>query len=190
MQYLEMLGVLTGLAYLYCEYQARPAMWFFSIAMALIYIVIYQQSGLFGYMGIFAIYLVMSLYGLYAWRSSRRQTARHDKATLYFMPSRHWLPLLGLTVLLTGLFYLLVQLALHAQANPLDLFIASLSIINMWMLAQKWVEQWLILIIINTLSLLLFWSSELNYTFFLYIIYLLASFAGYFKWRAIARRHA
>lgn len=187
MQYLEILGVLTGLAYLYYEYQAKQAMWFYSIAMALIYIVIYQHSGLYGYMGIFAIYLIMSLYGLYAWHG-RRQEAGPGQARLYFMPSRFWLPLTAMAGILTGALYLLIRTGLQTQPNLLDLFIASLSIINMWMLSQRWVEQWLVLIVINTLSLLLFWTAELDYTFFLYMIYWLVSFAGYCKWHALARR--
>jgi nicotinamide mononucleotide transporter len=64
-----------------------------------------------------------------------------------------------------------------------DSFITSLSIVATWMLARKIYEHWLLWIVVNSASVILFLTRGLYPTVILYIVYCLMSFAGLISWR-------
>lgn len=64
-----------------------------------------------------------------------------------------------------------------------DSFITSLSIVATWMLARKIYEHWLLWIVVNSASVILFLTRGLYPTVILYIVYCLMSFAGLIAWR-------
>jgi nicotinamide mononucleotide transporter len=64
-----------------------------------------------------------------------------------------------------------------------DAFITSLSIIATWMLARKIYEHWYLWIIVNFVSLILYFTRGLYPTVILYIVYLVMSFIGLKVWK-------
>lgn len=79
MDYLEIIGVIVGLVYLYWEYKASSWLWVASIVMPAIYIFVYHDAGFYADMGINIYYLVASVYGLAFWILRR---THHDKRIL------------------------------------------------------------------------------------------------------------
>ena len=68
-----------------------------------------------------------------------------------------------------------------------DSFITSLSIVATWMLARKIYEHWLLWIVVNTVSAILFLTRGLYPTVILYIVYGVMSFVGLSVWRKTIR---
>jgi len=64
-----------------------------------------------------------------------------------------------------------------------DSFITALSIIATWMLARKIYEHWYLWIVVNTASVILFYTRGLYPTVVLYIIYCGMSFVGLREWK-------
>ena len=63
MNYLEIVGTLVGLLYLWFEYKASIWLWPVSVIMPAIYIVVYYQVGLYADSGISVYYLLAGIYG-------------------------------------------------------------------------------------------------------------------------------
>jgi nicotinamide mononucleotide transporter len=66
--------------------------------------------------------------------------------------------------------------------------LVAASLVAQWMAARKWIENWLVWILVNVVSVGLFFSQQLMLTTALYVLYLAMAFVGYRAWnRALPR---
>ena len=72
MNYLEIIGTLIGLLYLWLEYRASIYLWIAGIIMPAIYIFVYYRAGLYADFGINIYYLLAAVYGWYGSTAIRR----------------------------------------------------------------------------------------------------------------------
>lgn len=85
-------------------------------------------------------------------------------------------------VIYTGIWLFLTRLT-DSPVPVWDAFITSMSIVATWMLARKIYEHWILWIIVNSVSVILFIIKGLYPTVILYMIYFLMSFAGLKEWK-------
>ena len=93
-----------------------------------------------------------------------------------------------LTVVFSLAFIAIALLLIHYTDSTVpwwDSFITALSIIGMWMLARKYIEQWLIWIVVDAISAALYLYKGLEFTAGLYAIYTIIAIFGYFKWKKL-----
>lgn len=64
-----------------------------------------------------------------------------------------------------------------------DAFIAILSVIAQFLLSYKMLEHWLVWIIVDLLSIGMYFYKGLDAVAFLYIIYLFIAITGWISWR-------
>ena len=62
---------------------------------------------------------------------------------------------------------------------------SALSIVGMWMLARKWIEQWIVWIVVDILSAGLYCYKGLYLTAILYGVYAVIAILGYRKWQKL-----
>ena len=62
---------------------------------------------------------------------------------------------------------------------------SALSIVGMWMLARKWIEQWIVWIVVDILSAGLYCYKGLYLTAILYGVYAVIAIFGYRKWQKL-----
>ncbi|MDR3194635.1 MAG: nicotinamide riboside transporter PnuC [Tannerella sp.] len=175
----ELVGVFLGLLYLRLEYKASIRLWPTGIVMSLFYIYIFLASKLYAVTGINVYYLLASIYGWIRWRRSGNSGAA---ATVRRVPRGYAVRLLAA---FAGCFALLAWLLVRYTDSPVpfgDAFTTSLSIVAMWMLAQKYAEQWLLWLVVNGVSAGLYFGQALYPTAVLYAIYAVVAVFGYRKW--------
>lgn len=187
MNYLEITGTIVGLAYLWLEYKASIYLWIAGIIMPAIYIFVYYTAGLYADFGINVYYLLAAIYGWIAWkRGSHRNTKEKGKElSITSMPLRHYLPLTIVFILaLTGIAWILIH---YTDSNVpwLDSFTTALSIIGIWMLARKYLEQWFAWIAVDVVCCGLYIYKDLYFTSALYGLYSIIAIFGYLKWRKL-----
>ena len=64
-----------------------------------------------------------------------------------------------------------------------DSYINALSIVALWMLARKYVEQWFMWIVIDAVSAALYVYKGIPFTAGLYALYAVIAVLGYLKWK-------
>lgn len=190
MDYLEMIGALVGLIYLWLEYKASIYLWIVSIIMPAIYINVYYRAGLYADFGINIYFLLASLYGWIVWKwGKKKQEGTSDKDS-ETSDIRHFdrsaLPAVAgvFLVLFLLIGWILIQFT-DSTVPWLDSFTTAASIIAMWMLAQKQVEQWLVWIVVDLVSSGLYIYKGLYFTAALYTLYAVIALLGYRKWLII-----
>ena len=88
----------------------------------------------------------------------------------------------ALLLLWFGIWWMLTHWT-NSTVPVADAFTTALSIVAMWMLAQKYLEQWLLWIIVNVVSTALYFWKGLYPTAILFIVYVIVAVLGYFRWR-------
>lgn len=180
MDILEIIGVAIGLLYLYLEYKANVWLWPVGVIMPIVYIYIFYQSKFYADMGIYIYYFFASIYGWYIWTRSTKKT---EQVIITHTPTMYLGKMVGLFALI---FIVIAFILVRFTDSPVpygDSFTTTLSIIAMWMLAHKYIEQWWLWIAVNVVSTGLYFWKGLYPTALLFVVYSIIPFFGYFKWK-------
>lgn len=179
--FLEILGTLVGIAYLYYEYRADMRVWIAGIIMPAISLFVYWKAGLYADFGINIYYLLAAIYGWCVWKYGHRQEVA--ERPIRRMPLR-MLPILALTF---AACFLAIGWILEKYTDSnvpwWDSFTTALSIVGMWMLARKWLEQWLAWIVVDVVCSGLYAYKEVYFYAALYAIYVVVAVLGYREWK-------
>ncbi|WP_101690054.1 nicotinamide riboside transporter PnuC [Dysgonomonas massiliensis] len=186
----QITGVVFGLIYLYLEYKANIWMWAAGILMTVFYIVIFYESSLYASMGIYIFFLLASIYGWLSWMIKHRKAKEDNKdsAPIERMPIRRIILVVGGILLVS---VALVYILSTYTDNKTEIIIGdslstSLNIIALAMAAQKWAEQWLLLIPANIISAVLLFMQDDPISGILFIVYFVVSIFGYRNWVRLA----
>ena len=187
-QTIEILGTIVGVIYLWLEYRASIYLWVASIIMPAIYLYVYYTAGLYADFGINIYYLLIALYGWLAWRYGFSLTARdkgkepHELAITH-TPKRVWGKLVATYIAAQATIALLLIHCTDSTVPLWDSFTTALSIVGMWMLARKYIEQWWVWMVVDITSSALYVYKGLYFTAALYAVYAIISIFGYYKWQ-------
>lgn len=183
---LEILGFCTGLLYLWYEYHASWRMWIVSVIMPMISMWIYFSKGLYADFGINIYYLIIAVYGYVTWRLGKPAKAdKPEKAErpISRMPAWVW----GGSIVATAALWYALGWLLDTQTDSTvpwyDAFTTALSIVGMWLLARKYLEQWLAWMIVDAVCVWLYAYKGIYFYSVLYALYTVIAFFGYRKWR-------
>ena len=185
---IEIIGAVIGLTYLFLEYKANVWLWPVGILMSLFYVVIFFHGKFYADAVVYLYYIGANTYGLLKWTRSRNNTLSADNASdealvITHTPKRQILPLAVVSVVLWGVLFWVLKTFTDSPVPVGDAFTTALSIVAMWMLAQKYLEQWLLWIVVNIVSTILYFWKGLYPTGVLFIVYVIVAVLGYFRWK-------
>ncbi len=184
MNWLEIIGTIVGIIYLWLEYRASIWLWLASLIMPAIYIFVYYQAGLYADFGINIYYLLASVYGIYKWMAKPTKGTQGELTHIPITktPKSYYLPLTIISILLTLILGGTLEFATDSTVPWIDGFTTALSIVGMWMLARKYIEQWWVWGIVDIVSAFLYIYKGLYFTAGLYALYAVIVVFGYRKW--------
>lgn len=196
--YIEIIGVIVGLLYLWFEYKASIYLWITSIIMPVVYIFVFYNAGLYADFGINVYYLLIAVYGWIKWKYGTAMRVRiHKKEggvnendrSLELPISKVPYRQIILLILVFIISFLVIVWILKNFTNSdvpwCDSFTTAMSIIGMWMLAQKYIEQWFVWIVVDVVSVALYIYKDLYPTASLYGLYAIIAIFGYIKWKKL-----
>lgn len=181
----EMIGVAIGLVYLYLEYKANKWLWPVGVLMPLVYVFIFYHSKFYADMGVNVYYFFASIYGWLQWSKKRGDETENRISRT---PNRLILPLLAVGIVVFAFIAFILVRYTDSPAPYGDSFTTSLSIVAMWMLAHKYVEQWWLWVAVNIVSCGLYVWKGLYPTAGLFAVYSFIAVLGYYKWRRMMKR--
>lgn len=180
--YIDLIGAVIGLFYIVSEYRAGRWFWPLCLLMSAFYIYIDFSSGYYANGSICIYNFLMSIYGILVWRGIV-QSKTNEERPFGSCPTRY-APWIILTILgFTALLWWLLRLLGESSYPLLDGFSSALSIVGMWMLAQKWWQQWFCWLIVEPIMVLLFWLSGNYASALLYVVYEVFCVLGIISWR-------
>lgn len=180
--YVEILGVITSIVYLYFSVRQIIWLWPFGILSSALFILIFFSSKFYADMGLQVYYLGVSIYGWYYWTRNPESSGSQSR------PVTHLTVLTGASSAVIAMFLLLgISFVLrHYTDSDIpwgDAFTTALSIVATWMLARKILEHWLVWIVVDSVAAGLYLYKGLIPTAFLYVVYAVIAVAGYAQWK-------
>lgn len=184
LNWLDILGTVIGLVYIYQEYRASIWLWVTGIIMPVTYMFVYLDAGLYADFGMQVYYALAAIYGLLVWKFGRKRGQSDGAEMPITHVKRALLPVSLLLFLVAwgGIYLVLIHFT-NSNVPVLDSFGNALSIVGLWWLARKYVEQWWLWIVIDSELSALYVYKGLPFTAGLYALYVIIAIMGYFKWR-------
>lgn len=178
---IEVLGLISGLLYLFYEIKHSEKMWIVGVVTAIVYIYIFATAKLYASMSYQIYYLLMSFYGIYNWR--RDSKGRESVVVLNNMKWPEAIVSIIISVLIFGVVYFLLKDYLDDSMPLLDSVVTTLSLLATYWLSKSWIYQWWIWVIVNALSVVMFISQTRYISAALYLFYGVAAIFGYYYWK-------
>lgn len=203
---LEVLGFITGILYIWWEYHADPRLWLVSVIMPVISMWLYFKKGLYADFGINIYYFLIAIYGYIVWthrpdkkyetRSTTQDQSRPEQSPHNVSSSlkiRHITPRIlmasiGCELTLWIILYAILHYLTDSTVPVADAFTTSLSIVGMWLLAKKYIEQWIAWIMVDAVCVGLYVYKGIYLYATLYLIYTVIACFGYRKWQSLMAR--
>ncbi|MBR1387274.1 MAG: nicotinamide mononucleotide transporter [Alloprevotella sp.] len=178
---LDATGTILGLIYLYLEYKANVWLWLISMVMPAIDLFVYFKAGLYADFGMAIYYLMIAIYGWVMWTRKSKQTHK-NLLPISHVPMRQGIGA-GLSFLmLWGVIYFILVRFTNSTVPVQDGFCNALSIVALWMLARKYVEQWLLWLVADALFCVLYINKGVPFHGLLYGFYTVMAVFGYRNW--------
>ncbi|MBR5069475.1 MAG: nicotinamide mononucleotide transporter [Bacteroidales bacterium] len=180
--WLDILTTILGLAYILLEYKASLWMWLVGFLMQALGIVLYYQKGLYADCGMEFYYLAMTIYGYWRWMHGGQT---NQALPIRPLPRRLILPWLLLMAAIWGIIYWLLVTFTNSNVPVADSFTTALSLVGIWALAHKYLEQWLIWIAVDVVTCALYFYKDIPFKASLYALYVIIAIFGFFKWKRL-----
>jgi len=182
--WLDITTTILGLAYILLEYRASLWMWAVGFAMQALGIVLYYQKGLYADCGMEFYYLSMTVYGWWRWVAKSQKSTTKD---ITHLPLKQGLGMGLLALFLWATIYWMLVTFTNSNVPLADSFTTALSIVGIWALAHKYLEQWFIWIAVDVVTSVLYFYKDIPFKASLYALYVVIAVFGYFKWRRLMR---
>jgi nicotinamide mononucleotide transporter len=181
--YIEIFGALSGIFYIFFSIRKSLLLWPIGIITSIAYIIVFFDSTLYADMLLQVYYLLISFYGWYFWIKSKKNNHSGNSIKIISINLIEWIWTISATIILTAILYFPLHKYTNASNPFWDGLVTAGSIIATWMLARKIIEQWILWIIIDGISISLFVYKKLYPTAILFIIYTILAIFGYLKWK-------
>ncbi len=185
--WLDITTTLLGLAYILLEYKASIWMWAVGFAMQTLGIVLYYQKGLYADCGMEFYYLTMTVYGFINWKYLKGAKEKRELPITHFKKSLI-LPWTVATLALWGILWWFLATMTDSRVPITDSFTTALSFVGIWALARKYLEQWLIWIVVDVVTCALYIYKDIPFKASLYALYVIIAIFGYIRWKKMVVR--
>lgn len=177
---IEIAATTTGLAAVWLTAKEKLWTWPISLVNVACFFYMFMDVKLYADMTLQVFFFVLSIYGWAVWMTKRGGAA--------VRPTRTWTPrmaalLLGFLIVFTMVWGYMLERHTDASIPYLDAFIATLSLVAQFLLSYKILQSWYFWIVVDVLSIGMYFYKELYTTSFLYVIFLGIAIMGLIEWK-------
>jgi len=188
----ELAAVLLAIAYLLLAVGERLLCWYCAFISTAIYTAIFWDVNLLMDSALNVYYMAMAVFGWYQWKyggnsKTDAKTIRNGIGISSLSQSQHLIIIVSITLLSLVSGFLLSKYS-QAAWPYVDSFTTWGSVFATYLVARKYLENWLYWIVIDTVSVPLYLDRGLNLTALLFGAYAIIAIVGYFNWRNHFRR--
>ena len=126
------------------------------------------------------------------WRGEERgarseESGKRSELSIRHFPKRLVLPWLLVIAAVWAVIFWLLTTFTNSTVPLADSFTTALSIVGIWALAHKYLEQWFIWIAVDIVTSILYFYKDIPFKASLYALYVVIAIFGYYNWRRLMR---
>lgn len=173
---IESIAVFFSILYVVLAMKENIWCWGAAAISVILYIYICYSAQLYAETGLQFFYLLMAIYGYFQWNKNDSNLKIQQWTT-----AKHLLILL-LGAFLTFLMGFYFSIYTNAAMPLVDSFTTVFSVFATFMVTKKVLGNWLYWIVIDAVSVYLYFSRGLQLTSLLFIAYTIIAVFGYLSW--------
>jgi nicotinamide mononucleotide transporter len=179
---LEIVAVLFGLISVIFATKNNILVYPTGIISTIIFVYLLNKWGLVGDMLINVYYTTMSFYGWYIWTRKKEDKSeipisRVSKKEIYY----------GIIIFFITIAFVVIVYKYFNKftdwTNYLDTFSTGIFFVGMWLMAKRKIENWILWIIGDIISVPLYFHKGYTFTSIQYAIFTLIAIYGYLQWK-------
>lgn len=192
---ISLIAALSGMACVVLVARGKIANYYYGIVQVVLYGLIAYEYRLYGEVMLnWLYYLPIQVAALYLWNQNRTtQPVLYEDVVVKKLSAHQWLAVLVMIVCTTYAYHLVLQY-IGGGNTLLDSATTTLQIVAMLLMMWRYVEQWVLWIVVNVLSIAL-WSIALSNgdgndynILIMWIAYLINSVYGLRSWLLMQRK--
>lgn len=178
----EIIAVALAIAYLLLAMKESLWCWYAAFVSTAIFTVLFWDASLLMESGLQIYYLAMAVFGWYQWRN-KTDKDQSPALKIHVWGWRRHLSVFALVIGLSAVSGLLLSHHTQAAWPFIDSFTTWGSVVTTYMVARKVLENWLYWLVIDGISIVLYWDRGLHLTALLFVAYLFICVFGFIQWR-------
>ena len=183
----ELIAVLTAVAYLLLAIRQNIWCWFYAGISTAIYVYLFLQAKLYMESLLNIFYFAMAIYGWYVWYYGK--LGNTDLPVSVWPRSVHGIALLVIAVFSLTSGFLLDRFT-DAKFPYIDSMTTWGAIWATFLVARKVLENWWYWLVIDAVSVFIYWARDLQLTSVLFVIYVVLVPIGLLNWTRSYREQA
>lgn len=185
--YLELTGTLAGLLSVWFGTKNDILYWYVGLLNVIAFLLIFFQLQLYADMLLQFFYLCITVYGIFSWQGAKHELPVTNlglpETALWLVFSHTFFFLFYTFAMHLDLFFPNVPIASYPLA---DSVLAALSVTATILIAKRKTEAWLIWIVVDFASILLYLKKEVLFIAIEYGIFGLLAVQGWVLWRKMS----
>lgn len=183
--YLQAIGGTLSILSLLLGTKQSYFMWPIKVISTCISILVYYHYSLYAKTVFSILSIVMMVYGMYKWFivSAVDNNGSKVKNTISKLANLTRVKLLSIGLLVTIVWGRLLDIYTNADVTYFDALYATFGLMAKWLMANKKIESWLILVTIDLVYINVCLYKGLHVFAVKYCIYVIIGIYGYHKWK-------
>jgi nicotinamide mononucleotide transporter len=179
---LEITAIVFGLLSVW--FAKKNKIWVFptGIINTAIYVYLLWKWSLLGDMMINFYYVVMSIYGWYHWTRKKDNVVENPISRMTLAEKKWSLIIFVLTILFVVAVYTFFGKFTH-WTSYVDTLVTGIFFVGMWLMARRKIENWILWIIGDIISIPMYFVKGYSFTSIQYLIFTIIAFYGYLEWK-------
>jgi nicotinamide mononucleotide transporter len=177
---IEIAGFVLSLAMVVCSIKELHWSWPLAIISSILYFFVFKDSLLYGEAGLQIVFAALALWGWWQWL--RKGDEAQPALVIQRLSGRGWIGVLLTSAALWPALALALQHFTDSDVAWWDALPTALSLVGQALLGRKYIENWLIWLVVNTISVALFAYKGLWLTCVLYALFAAMSVWGWRVW--------
>lgn len=177
MSLVEIVAVLFSIIYVILAAKENNWCWLSAVISVSLYIYLCFEAQLYLETGLQIFYLFMAGYGFSQWKKPKIE-----------LPIKSWSIIFHLKLIFIGIvtsiaFGKLAETYTDAALPLIDAFTTIFSLFATFMVTRKILENWIYWIVIDAVSIYLYYSRDFHLTAALFVAYTIIAAFGYLSWK-------
>ncbi|UOB51670.1 nicotinamide riboside transporter PnuC [Acinetobacter junii] len=184
MSNLEIFAVLISIIGVSLTIKRNMWCWGFNVFACVLYAYLFLNFKLYGETILQFFFVGMNLYGLYVWLTGKRQDHEIRVETINIKSMYLHIILASIGGLCFGMF---LKQFTDASVPMLDSQLAAFSLLGTYWTSRKYIETWILWIVVDIVYVAMFIYKELLLTAGLYAVFVGLAAYGWWQWQQVKR---
>ena len=183
MNLLDWIGAIFGIIGVVLTIFQKIWTWPISIAALIISSISFFRAELFGDASLQFIYILQSFYGWKNWNEKENLKAE----IAYHLPIKNILVLVIVTSI-QAIIYYNILFYFNSSLPIIDAILTASSITTTYMMIKKWIEHWILWVVIDIAYVVLYIFKDLEPYAVQYFIFAILACYGFIQWKKVIRK--